>query len=465
MDGRQLENFELVLAYAPYAGLLFLIYVGLSPFDARDAAAMASRAGAAAGGDLLRQLSFLGAFAFATFACVWFRGAALFRGLSASLGILILWCLLSSLWAADPDIVLRRAILAAMFVASVFLNVETIGFARAMMLWRMMLVAVMAGDWLSVALVHQAIHLPTDVEADLAGAWRGLQPHKNAAGFFAAICTIVFAMSALRTRRWSYAALAFASAAFLVMTRSKTSLGLVPVVLTAALIYRATLRDKLDFAIAAVAALILLFFLGLALFLNWSGVLAIFDDPRNFTGRTAIWQAELAYVADHPWLGAGYGAFSNTGAASPIYYYVGSSWVSKIGEGHSGYLEILVSLGAIGLALAVAALLVVPFVRFWRATRLDVDERTLLFALCTFLVLHNFLESDLLEGTSIQWGQYLLLMAFQRNALAPDRVSRRQTGPLPGGPPRPLERQAASPPLEGSPAAYPAGRRLDRGGI
>ena len=41
----------------------------------------------------------------------------------------------------------------------------------------------------------------------------------------------------------------------------------------------------------------------------------------------------------------------------------------------------------------------------------------MLFAIFVFIVLHNFLESDFLEGDSPAWMSFLLMLAFLR---APD---------------------------------------------
>ena len=46
------------------------------------------------------------------------------------------------------------------------------------------------------------------------------------------------------------------------------------------------------------------------------------EDPTEFTGRAAIWQAEIAFIRDHPLLGSGFGTFADTGSLSPLHNYV-----------------------------------------------------------------------------------------------------------------------------------------------
>ncbi len=80
-------------------------------------------------------------------------------------------------------------------------------------------------DLISVVLVHNAIHQPDDLEAGLAGAWRGLHSHKNMAGSVAASAVAMFFYFWLDTRRRSDLLFCLASLLFLVMTRSKSSWG------------------------------------------------------------------------------------------------------------------------------------------------------------------------------------------------------------------------------------------------
>lgn len=391
-----------------------MILVGLTPFDTRTAAAIAARDAASASGDALRQIIFIGIFAMIVYAAWHKTGVAAIRAVPVLIAALLLWCFLSALWTDEPDVVMRRATLAAIFVFSVLLAVDTLGVERTVALWRGVIAAVIVADLISVVFVHNAIHQPDDLEAGLAGAWRGLHSHKNMAGSVAASGTAMFLFFWIEKRRRSDLLLCLASFFFLVMTRSKSSLGLLPVALAAGALYRVAAHNLLDRTIAAVAAVLLVLGAGLAVALEWQVVARLFEDPQHFTGRAAIWAAEMAYIGDHPLIGAGFGTFGNTGVRSPIWSYVGAGWVSQIGEGHSGYLEMLVTLGGIGFAIGMAGLLVQPFVQFWRGDRVHTNLDALLFTLFVFDVLHNFMESDFVQVTSAQWGQMLMAIALLR---------------------------------------------------
>jgi O-antigen ligase len=392
--------------------VLLLIMVGLQPFDVRTAAAIAARDAATAAGDSVRQVAFLSTFAMIAFGAWRKRGIRALGAAPLLVALLLGWCFLSALWADEPAVVTRRAVLAAIFVYSMLMAVDTLGVARTLAIWRNVTAAIILGDIVVCLLVPAAIHQSDDLEAGLAGAWRGLHSHKNMAGSVAAAAVVLFFFFALETRRRSDILLCAASFFFLVMTRSKSSMGLLPVALAGGFLYRAAWKNKLDRAIAGVAAALLLIGAGLVIALEWNAIARFLEDPQQFTGRAAIWAAELQYIGDHPLLGAGFGTFGNTGVRSPIYHYAGPGWVAQIGEGHSGYLEMLVTLGGLGFAIGMIGLLILPFFEFWKSNRTDANFNAMLFTLFVFDVLHNFMESDFIQVTSAQWGQILLIIGL-----------------------------------------------------
>ena len=407
-------SFETRLVEAGFVIVMLLIMVGLTPFDDRTPAAIAARDAASATGDTLRQVAFLGTFGMILYGALRKRGLVVFTSVPVLVAALLVWCFLSSTWADEADVILRRSVLAAIFVLSVLLVVDTLGSARTVVLWRNTVAAVIVADIASVIFIHNAVHQADDLEASLAGAWRGLHSHKNMAGSVAASAVAMFFYLALETKRKSDMVLCLASLVFLVMTRSKSSLGLLPVAMAAGGLYRIAARNMLDRTIAAFAALLFVLAFGVLTALEWQNLARFLEDPQHFTGRAAIWQAETDYIRDHPWFGAGFGTFGNTGVRSPIYEYVGRGWVSQIGEGHSGYLEMLVTLGGIGFAIGMLGLLIQPFLQFWRADRNNSNLNALLFTLFVFDVLHNFMESDFVQVTSAQWGQMLLVISLLR---------------------------------------------------
>jgi O-antigen ligase len=418
LDFRARNSVDLWIAQTAFVALLLLVFIGLTPFAPRTAAAIAARDATSASGDLARQLSFLSVFAVIAFAAVRIRGWGVLASVPIMLAALMAWCALSASWAGEPDVTFRRAILAAILVWSVMLSVDTLGSERTLALLRVVFAVLLVVDFLSVVFIHQAVHQSDEVEASLAGDWRGVHSHKNTAGFFMASASVLFFYFARKTRRPIDILLCAASLVFLVMTRSKSSMGLLPVAVLMALFYRFAWRSGLDRLIAMVGIGLVTLVCALAITLEWDAIARFLQDPEQLTGRAAIWQAELSFIRDHPMLGSGFNSFANTGVHSPIYHYVGPTWVASIGEGHGGYLELLVTIGFVGFALAMIALVVQPFLAFWRAGG-EPGFNVLLFTLFSFIVLHNFMESDFLEGTAPQWAEFLVILALLR-------VSRRE---------------------------------------
>jgi O-antigen ligase len=181
------------------------------------------------------------------------------------------------------------------------------------------------------------------------------------------------------------------------------------VALLAGGVYALAWKRDIDRSIAVVAGGLLLLAAAVFVIVDQGAILRLFADPEQFTGRTEIWQAEIAFIRDHLVLGAGFGTFSGTGGVSPLHNYVGG-WVTEASHGHNGYLQILVTTGLVGFVLAMAALIVAPAIAFWR--RGAVATKALLFALFVFLVLHNLMETDFLEGDGVTWVAYLLMLAM-----------------------------------------------------
>ena len=73
-----------------------------------------------------------------------------------------------------------------------------------------------------------------------------------------------------------------------------------------------------------------------------------------------------------------------------------------------------------GFALAMIALVIGPAREFWRLDPTNVGIKSALFAIFVFMVLHNFVESDFLEGEGPAWVVFPLMLAALRK-LAPRR--------------------------------------------
>ena len=394
-----------------YVALLLLIFVGLDAFSPPALVSQYGGVKEAAHGDSLRQIAYLGVAAMVGLAAIQRHGFGALRAMPFSMGLLLTWCLASALWAPEQDIVLRRAGLEIIVVVSIMFSIETIGAERAFTILRWVLAAVLLVNFLSIPVIANARHGAGEIDPALVGNWRGLYGHKNIAGAVCAITIILFLFTRSGRGNWIGILVALAAMVFLYFTHSKSSAGFLPVAIAGGLMYRLGWRDGLSRAILAGFAA--LFLIGLVTFiaLDIDSLTRMLEDPREFTGRSAIWAAELRYIADHPLLGAGFGTFTDTKSQSPLHNYVSGSWVDAVSHGHNGYLQVLVTIGGIGFALTLLATLGNPLKRFWT---LDLDDsafKPMLLALFIFAVLHNFMESDFLEGDGVTWSALLMVIA------------------------------------------------------
>ena len=397
---------RLALPSIGFFALLLLVHVGFEPFTPPAAGAVTKGEG-----DLLRQILYLLTFGLVIVTAFQRRGWGALRILPPLFLLLQAWCVASALWAVPPDVAFRRAVLEALLSFSVLMSIDRLGPERAFRYWRIVLAAILAVNWISIPLIDAAKHLPGEIDPGLVGDWRGLYNQKNVTGAVCTITIILFLFTRNGKYNWIGWLVSLFALGFLVMTKSKTSLALVPVSLLSGVAYRHAWRDGLSRAIFTVATMLLIVLVATASIFLADTIMRMLEDPTEFTGRTEIWQAYLAFAGDHPWLGAGFGTLTDTGNLSPIHNYVSSKWVEAAGSSHNGYLQMLAMLGGVGFTLGLAALMIDPLIRFWPLDYREPVFRSMLFALFVFFLLHNFMEPDLLDRESPVWFAALAVIA------------------------------------------------------
>ncbi len=415
-----------LLAEIGFFGLLLLLLVTLHPFHPPAVNTAGLSAIEPVATDIWRQISFTGVFLLVAIATVWHRPALLLQAVPLSIMALLGWCLLSALWSEAGSVVFRRAILISEVTGAALLGTALLGAERAFARLRLVLVLVLAVNWLAIPFIPAAMHLPGELDPKLVGNWRGLYDQKNVAGAVCALTVLQFLFPGLRPRRWTDWLVIAAALGFLYFTESKTSKGLLPVAVVFAYVYRAGWKNGLDRALLVVTALLAAGCIATLLVLNTDLIGRYMADPDALTGRTEIWQADIAYLKDHFLLGAGYASVFGTGLQSPLLPYLhGRDWVAQVSNSHNGYLDIFLGLGAIGFALALVALLLLPFRRFWP---LNFDRaKAGYFAIFVFVVLHNFTEADFLAPDGVLWLAFLMVLQAMRErapvpAAAPARA-------------------------------------------
>ncbi len=313
--------------------------------------------------------------------------------------LVMAWVLASIGWADYPDLALRRG--------GRLLIVAMTGFGLALMMPHparfMRLMLVVTGVVMAINILG-TLALPGIAIGD--SGIRGMHSHKNTAGQVAlvAVLTWMVAASVLQDLRMKVLAMLMTAllAGFLVLTQSKTAIGVVAIVplllLAGNLVMRAgRLAGWMLTALFAAAGLgIWATFMALGWGFDDIG-LFLFGD-LTFTGRTSLWSFIATKIKDAPLLGVGYGSFWQTGLRFSVLEFT-NEWFANANQSHNGYLDLILQIGYIGFGLAlitVVASLVQSLRLLGREGISSYEQGAYLMALALLLsaVLMNFMETS-----------------------------------------------------------------------
>jgi exopolysaccharide production protein ExoQ len=397
-----LSHLPSALHWALAAGFMLNTFIGTNPFGAASLAARAE-------GNPLDRLMIL-ALAGLSIVVLLINWRELRSILLRGAGVWLIAgiALLSVLWSEHPDLTIRRSILficSALIAAGIAAGVKDLSkFHRAFSYFMSGIVV------LNLIVIAALPHIGIEE----LGA-RGIYSQKNVAGLVAMIAMLVIATAmatqCARTGAWYFSLVMLILAfVFLVITKSKTSLGLTVAVL--ALLGFLALIEKGGPVLVLGSVLCALFagaiiLAGVAAFdFDLARITtAVFGDA-SFTGRDDLWAFVYRSATEHSLLGYGYGAYWDVGVgADPLLRIEPGAWLGDIAPGvinqaHNGYLDLWVQLGLPTMLLAVATVLftiVFGFVASFLLPKWHRDRAALIamIALLVVYLLHNFTETSL----------------------------------------------------------------------
>lgn len=222
-------------------------------------------------------------------------------------------------------------------------------------------------DLVSFAILSTGTYLLVGLTAEIStGGFHPLQKDYRFSGLMhpnsqAMNCAVLFlasivSLNASNRNRLRILLLVVAAAAFLLLflTKSRTTLAGACCALGAYSMLGSSSYRKIALALGCIwiTSFVLLF-------LPEGTIVSIFtksisfgrdlSDLQTLTGRTDIWKVSLSFIAIHPFLGYGFGSFWNENRIRKFEEVVG--WGAS--HGHSTYIDIVLSLGVLGLALFV----------------------------------------------------------------------------------------------------------------
>jgi O-antigen ligase len=241
------------------------------------------------------------------------------------------------------------------------------------------------------------------------GAWRGIYPQKN----MCAMATLYMLPAALCLPSKSLGAVTFrityivASVALVILSRSQSSLlcmaALGIFVIAIKNIFRFKARERFVLTLTLGAMTMSLAVAGFPMF---GRIAYALGKDSSLTGRTLIWQAVIPAITRHPLLGYGYRAFWQGYQGESANVGLASGWA--VGSAHNGFLEVWLSLGAVGVVCVLYCMI--------RAVKNSVTclrvERSPYILWCTYIVfltvIINLDEGELVLPNNLTWMFFML---------------------------------------------------------
>ena len=301
----------------------------------------------------------------------------------------------SALWAFKPELSFIRFTQEAMLLTSIIL--PTMLAPRTADVMRGLFLCFGIGLILNVLLGEH----PKGIQV----GYEGYFLDKNALGKFAAIAFLLALHEVLHPglRRALGMIVLVIGGVVLFLTNSKTSIGfafLAPFLAGFTLMTRKMMRIS--------PAIVVFIIVTLLVFFRDRVGLLVFQDP-TFSARTIIWDFVFYEIGRRPLLGWGYHSFWLVGPDGPSVVEA-PGWVKLMPNAHNGYLDTMLELGPVGLALLVIFIMTTLHA-IGRVANRDPARAWVMLSLAIFMIFHNLLETSWMHGSELGWMTFALVAA------------------------------------------------------
>jgi O-antigen ligase len=271
--------------------------------------------------------------------------------IDGALGWLLLgfltWAIMSTMWAQDPSLTLKR------LTSFVIICVFATAVARRLTLREMVLWTFFTTALFFVVAISAEILSGMFQPAAYGYRFSGIQHPNGEAAECALLAFSGFVAGSMeKRRRWLFLSCAMVGTIFLILTASRTTLAGAALTFTvyAVMVSQQKTRAMILPFVGIVASVVLL----VAVAGTFRGLEQKLFPGRDegggvesFAGRTSVWADLIPYIKDRPIRGYGYGGFWTLAIQTVISEKEG--W--EVPDGHSTYVDYVLTLGAVGIIL------------------------------------------------------------------------------------------------------------------
>lgn len=320
------------------------------------------------------------------------------------LGLLLL-AGVSTFWSIDADATLRRTVWLAFTMGFGFYLAWRYSWPRLLEVIGGAYVMLIAGSYIVTILAPSIGKMPFEHP----GSWGGLWTHKNTLGGIMALGVPIAVAASIYApqRKLFWRGVALAAFGLVLLSTSKTAL--VATLLGLGAMWGCAMMRKgpLFGIVIGVGGAFCAALIGLVALLAPEALVSLMGRDLTLTGRTDIWAASEAAVAAKPWLGYGYYAFwlPDDGPA----YWIREAVNWPVASAHSGWLELALGVGRIGIVLFALQLLAT-----WRRGLGAISAPIAGLWAPAFLAaftLYTVSESHALQANDLFWTLYVAVAA------------------------------------------------------
>jgi exopolysaccharide production protein ExoQ len=318
--------------------------------------------------------------------------------------LLLLMTIISTFWSATPDVTLKSGVLLLMIsiiAASVGLRYDFQEIAKILR-W--------TGTWITGLGTLASILAPSIARAD-EGNWNGILAHKNVFAFWIALTASLWFFHAIYHRETRWRAIGISLTCLIVMIFAGSGMAKIMFLVMIGVLSIFHVLRKIDFR-KVLTTLIITIVIAIPSLLwalmNKQFIFASLGKDATLTGRTDFWPQVIDAIWERPLVGYGYQGFWQDwrGKDNPAAHIINHNGFVPP-HSHSGYLEILLALGIVGLILFAFSLINNIVKLFACMPYSKHNEFEIAVLLLIFILMSNFSEAGL-------WGitHYTFLYVF-----------------------------------------------------